>query len=199
MKSQSPVKDSKLLVSSFKLVSFSTGKDMPHYSLCQIRLNFLISSLHLISHVSLFWASQTFGLIWAFVICFDAEKEQVMLVVVSFCTKDLSQTVKTQRSLFHDYTAGNVLFIHTNFEQNSIPEDSSMKAKLTFRGWKSYFTQCWKPFPFDLRDVMIKQLPTKCAEYPMPLLVRKLKTNKTTHNLLKYKFLISKTLKHKNF
>lgn len=40
---------------------------------------------------------------------------------------------------------------------------------------------------------MIKQLPTKCAEYPMPLLVRKLKTNK--NNLLKYIFLINQTLK----
>lgn len=48
------------------------------------------------------------------------------------------------------------------------------KAVLTFLGWKSYFTQCWKPFPFDLRDVTMRQLPTKCAEYPIPLLVRKL-------------------------
>lgn len=79
--------------------------------------------------------------------------------------------------------------------QNLITEDSR-KAKLTFLGWKSYFTQCWKPFPFDLRDVMIKQLPTKWAEYPMPLLVRKLKKKQTknTHNVLKNIFLINQTL-----
>lgn len=44
----------------------------------------------------------------------------------------------------------------------------------TLRGWKSYFTQCWKPFPLDFKEVTMRQFPTKCAEYPIPLLVRKL-------------------------
>lgn len=34
----------------------------------------------------------------------------------------------------------------------------------TFWGLKSYFTQCWNPFPFDFNEVTIKQPPTKWAE-----------------------------------
>lgn len=34
----------------------------------------------------------------------------------------------------------------------------------TFCGLKSYFTQCWNPFPLDFNEVTIKQPPTKCAE-----------------------------------
>lgn len=46
---------------------------------------------------------------------------------------------------------------------------------LTFLGWNSYFTQCWKPFPFTFIDVNTRQFPTKWAVYPTPLLVLKLK------------------------
>ena len=42
------------------------------------------------------------------------------------------------------------------------PREASTRP--TLRGWKSYFTQCWKPFPLDFSDVTIKQLPTKWAE-----------------------------------
>lgn len=49
------------------------------------------------------------------------------------------------------------------------------RAKRTFRGWNSYFTQCWKPLPLIFIEVNTKQLPTKWAEYPTPLLVLKLK------------------------
>jgi len=34
---------------------------------------------------------------------------------------------------------------------------------LTFRGWNSYFTQCWKPLPLTFIEVRTRQLPTKCA------------------------------------
>lgn len=50
----------------------------------------------------------------------------------------------------------------------------------TLRGWNSYLTQCWKPLPFTFIDVRTKQFPTKCAEYPTPLLVLKLRTKERT-------------------
>lgn len=34
---------------------------------------------------------------------------------------------------------------------------------LTFLGWNSYLTQCWKPFPFTFIDVSTRQFPTKWA------------------------------------
>ena len=68
-----------------------------------------------------------------------------------------------------------------------------MASMYHFLGWNSYFTQCWYPFPLtwitwiqvymERRDdcklytfilVNTRQFPTKCAEYPTPLLVLKL-------------------------
>lgn len=49
------------------------------------------------------------------------------------------------------------------------------KKNNTFRGWNSYFTQCWNPLPLIFIEVNTKQFPTKWAEYPTPLLVLKLK------------------------
>lgn len=41
---------------------------------------------------------------------------------------------------------------------------TSLRSCHTFCGLKSYFTQCWNPFPLDFNEVTIKQPPTKCAE-----------------------------------
>lgn len=52
----------------------------------------------------------------------------------------------------------------------------TMRTELyvTFRGWNSYLTQCWKPLPLIFIDVNTKQFPTKWAVYPTPLDVLKL-------------------------
>lgn len=64
--------------------------------------------------------------------------------------------------------------VRTYIRQLSFLLVMSVFVSFTLRGWKSYFTQCWKPFPFDFSDVTMRQFPTKWAEYPTPLLVRKL-------------------------
>ena len=48
----------------------------------------------------------------------------------------------------------------------------------TSLGWKSYRTQCWKPFPLVLTAVMTKALPKKWPEYPTPFPVLKLKKSR---------------------
>lgn len=68
----------------------------------------------------------------------------------------------------------------------SVPNSSDATWLLTFLGWNSYLTQCWNPFPLTFIEVNTRQLPTKWAEYPTPLLVLKLKSSR--EHSLTYQF-----------
>jgi hypothetical protein len=94
-----------------------------------------------------------------------------------------------------------VLCVGRQIERLQVTYKTTLTNKRTFLGWNSYLTQCWNPFPFIFIDVKTRQFPTKCAEYPTPLLVLKLRNREhnisvlgCTHNFKFYNFKIQYTV-----
>lgn len=112
--------------------------------------------------------------------CKHAEKEQEILVSLWWCHWYITSSLINDIICYLPKVQGRSHVMRQSFSPQTVitwrswfcelevtvmdVSFMSMKARLTFLCWKSYFTQCWKPLPFDLRDVTIKQLPTKCAE-----------------------------------